>query len=185
MDGRILRRRPSKRQRCQMSDQRAEARADAIHAAGVDIATIVMVFILGALGAWMITAARFDDAVRLPLLVIAGLVSLIGILAVMAIAFKTVHLANQTQALGLPEGTVRAVIALSLILIFAVVTVYLFSDLSDRCETDIAALKKCCPESTATDTSATTGTAATSGTINTSGTTGTATTATTGTSSTT
>jgi hypothetical protein len=60
-----------------------------------------------------------------------GVVALLGVLAAMAIAFKTMHLANQTQALGLPEGSVRAVIALSLILIFAVVTVYLFSDLSN------------------------------------------------------
>ncbi len=103
----------------------------AIRAALVVVGTIVVVFGLLALGAWAMKVLGLnDDAVRLPLLVIAGLVSLIALLAVMAIAFKTVSLANQTQALGLPEGTVRAVIALSLILIFAVVTVYLFSDLS-------------------------------------------------------
>jgi amino acid transporter len=103
----------------------------AIRAAFVVIVTVVVVFSLLALGAWALKAGKVDDSVRLPLLVIAGLVSLIALLAVMAIAFKTVHLANQTQALGLPDGTVRAVIALSLILIFAVVTVYLFSNLSD------------------------------------------------------
>jgi hypothetical protein len=105
----------------------------AIRAALVVVGVIVIVFGLLLAGAWVMKdqSHQLDDAVRLPLLVIAGLVSLIALLAVMAIAFKTVGLANQTQALGLPEGTVRAVIALSLILIFAVVTVYLFSDLSD------------------------------------------------------
>src|SRR4051794_9774028 len=103
----------------------------AIRAAFVVIVTVLIVFSLLAIGAWAMKAGKVDDSVRLPLLVIAGLVSLIALLAVMAIAFKTVHLANQTQALGLPDGTVRAVIALSLILIFAVVTVYLFSNLSD------------------------------------------------------
>ncbi len=105
----------------------------AIRAAVVVVGAIVIVFGLLLAGAWVMKdkSQQLDDAVRLPLLVIAGLVSLIALLAVMAIAFKTVGLANQTQALGLPEGTVRAVIALSLILIFAVVTVYLFSDLSD------------------------------------------------------
>jgi len=102
----------------------------AIRAAFVVIVTVVIVFSLLAVGGWAMKAGKIDDSVRLPLLVIAGLVSLIALLAVMAIAFKTVHLANQTQALGLPEGTVRAVIALSLILIFAVVTVFLFSNLS-------------------------------------------------------
>ncbi|HEV7429081.1 MAG TPA: hypothetical protein VGQ46_22220 [Thermoanaerobaculia bacterium] len=104
----------------------------AIRAALVVVGTIVIVFGLLAGAAFAMKAANLtDDAVRLPLLVIAGLVSLIALLAVMAIAFKTVSLADKTQALGLPDGTVRAVIALSLILIFAVVTVYLFSDLSD------------------------------------------------------
>src|SRR3954469_660825 len=60
----------------------------AIRAALVVVGTIVVVFGLLAGGAWVIKAA--DDAVRLPLLVIAGLVSLIALLAVMAIAFKTV-----------------------------------------------------------------------------------------------
>jgi hypothetical protein len=105
----------------------------AIRAAVVVVGAIVIVFGLLLAGAWLMRDQlhQLDDAIRLPLLVIAGLVSLIALLAVMAIAFKTVGLANQTQALGLPEGTVRAVIALSLILIFAVITVYLFSDLSD------------------------------------------------------
>jgi hypothetical protein len=109
-----------------------EEPVDAFRAAGVVVMTVVVVFALLGFGAWYFKDGKMlEDAVKLPLLVIAGLVSLIALLAVMAIAFKTVHLANPTQALGLPDGTVRAVIALSLILIFAVVTVYLFSDLSE------------------------------------------------------
>lgn len=115
-----------------MNGQRNDQRVDAFRAAGVVVMAIVVIFGLLGYGVWKIKDLKqLDDAVKLPLLVIAGLVSLIALLAVMAIAFKTVHLADQTQALGLPDGTVRAVIALSLILIFAVVTVYLFSDLSD------------------------------------------------------
>ena len=113
-----------------MSEEPKEP-VDAFRAAGVVVMTIVIVFVLLGLGAWFFKDGKpLEDAVKLPLLVIAGLVSLIALLAVMAIAFKTVRLADQSQALGLPDGTVRAVIALSLILIFAVVTVYLFSDLS-------------------------------------------------------
>jgi hypothetical protein len=126
---------------------------DAFRAAGVIVMTIVVIFAMVGYGVVKLNEVKqLDDAVKLPLLVIAGLVSLIALLAVMAIAFKTVHLANQTQALGLPDGTVRAVIALSLILIFAVVTVYLFSDLSNgdnvSCQ-EIADLKKLVEKSTA------------------------------------
>ncbi len=91
-------------------------------------AVVVLLLVVGS--ALLVSYFKVVDEIRLPLMVIAGLISLLGMLAVMAIGFKTVHLANATQALGLPEGTVRAVIALSLILIFAVVTVYLFSALS-------------------------------------------------------
>ena len=100
-------------------------------AAGIVALSVVSVcLLLGGAGA-LVSVWGLDNAVRLPFLVMIGVVSLLGVLAAMAIAFKTMHLANQTQALGLPEGSVRAVIALSLILIFAVVTVYLFSDLSN------------------------------------------------------
>lgn len=106
-------------------------------AAGIVGTSIVVVGILLGVAAAVASNASLSEPVRLPLLVMIGLVALLGVLAAMAIAFKTMHLANQTQALGLPEGTIRAVIALSLILIFAVITVYLFSELSDPCcETD-------------------------------------------------
>jgi len=67
---------------------------------------------------------------------------------------------------------VRAVIALSLILIFAVVTVYLFSDLSNRCET--CSQEQVTGSAGTTDTTGTTATGttatATTGTTNTTGT---------------
>jgi hypothetical protein len=111
------------------------------------IVGIVLVVGLVLLAAATYVSNYFEAAARLPFLVIAGLMALVGMLAAMAIAFKTVRLANQTQALGLPDGSIRAVIALSLILIFAVVTVYLFSELSNPMgvEEIKAAIEKCCP----------------------------------------
>lgn len=101
-----------------------------VRAALIVLGTIAVAFVgLLVTGGWV---RYYGAALQLPLLVIAGLVALLGILAVMAISFRTVNLANPSQALGLPEGTVRAVIALSLILIFAVVTVYLFEELSSE-----------------------------------------------------
>lgn len=64
----------------------------------------------------------------LPLVVITGVVALLATLAIMAAAFGLFDLADKSQALGLPAGSVQAVIALSLILIFAVVALYARSE---------------------------------------------------------
>jgi hypothetical protein len=71
------------------------------------------------------------DAVRLPILAIAGVILLLGALAVVSVTFSLFELSDKTQALGLPEGSVRAVIALSLIVLFAILVVYLYGTLSN------------------------------------------------------
>ena len=75
-------------------------------------------------------AYQLDNEVSLPLLAIAGVMALIGALALVAIGFSMMSLSDRTQALGLPKGSVRAVIALSLVVLFAILTVYLFSALN-------------------------------------------------------
>jgi hypothetical protein len=62
--------------------------------------------------------------VVLPLIVIAGVVALLATLAIAAAMFGLFGITDQKQALGLPAGSVQAVIALGLILIFAVVALY-------------------------------------------------------------
>jgi hypothetical protein len=62
--------------------------------------------------------------VLLPLIVITGVVALMATLAVGAALFNLFEISDKSQALGLPAGSVQAVIALSLILIFAVVALY-------------------------------------------------------------
>jgi hypothetical protein len=98
-------------------------------AAGVIVSGLVMIVLLyglAALAKW----AGLEDHVGLPLLAISGVVLLISILALMAIAYSMFDLDDKTQALGLPEGSVRAVIALSLVLLFAILAVYLYSSLA-------------------------------------------------------
>lgn len=65
--------------------------------------------------------------VLLPLIVITGVVALMATLAVAAALFGLFGISDKSQALGLPAGSVQAVIALSLILIFAVVALYVSS----------------------------------------------------------
>lgn len=75
--------------------------------------------------------SKVTNELSLPLLAISGVVALLGALAVVAISFALTNLSDRTQALGLPSGSVRAVIALSLIVLFAILSVYLFSRLYD------------------------------------------------------
>jgi hypothetical protein len=66
----------------------------------------------------------FQPEIILPLVVITGIVALLATLAIAAATFGLFNIADAKQALGLPAGSIQAVIALSLILIFAVVALY-------------------------------------------------------------
>ncbi len=91
---------------------------------------VLLVASLFALAAWL-HGYGFGNEVSLPLLAIAGVVALIGALALVAIGFALMSMSDKTQALGLPSGSVRAVIALSLVVLFAILSVFLFSSLSN------------------------------------------------------
>jgi hypothetical protein len=66
----------------------------------------------------------------LPLLAIGGVVVLILMLTAVAMIFSILDLTNKDQAMGLPEGSIRAVIALSLIVLFAILSVFLYQGVS-------------------------------------------------------
>lgn len=66
----------------------------------------------------------FQPEIILPLVVITGIVALLATLAITAATFGLFNISDSKQALGLPAGSIQAVIALSLILIFAVVALY-------------------------------------------------------------
>jgi hypothetical protein len=66
----------------------------------------------------------------LPLLAIGGVVILVLLLTAVATMFSILDLTNKDQAMGLPEGSIRAVIALSLIVLFAILSVFLYDSIS-------------------------------------------------------
>lgn len=66
----------------------------------------------------------------LPLVAIGGVVVLILMLTAVAMIFSILELTNKDQAMGLPEGSIRAVIALSLIVLFAILSVFLYQNLA-------------------------------------------------------
>jgi hypothetical protein len=63
--------------------------------------------------------------ILLPLILVGGLIALIISLTILVAAFYLFGLTNTTKPFGVPEGTLQAVIALSLILIFAIASLYL------------------------------------------------------------
>jgi hypothetical protein len=67
----------------------------------------------------------------LPLIAIGGMILLILTIMIAAIIFSILGLANKDQPMGLPEGSIRAVISLSLIVLFAVLSVFLYKTLSN------------------------------------------------------
>lgn len=66
----------------------------------------------------------------LPLVVIFGLVFFVCALTVAAVVLHRCNFGVKIEALGLPTGSVRALIALSLIVIFAIMAIYMYGDLA-------------------------------------------------------
>ena len=97
--------------------------------AGIIFAAIIASAAPYALSFW-VTKGEVHSDITLPLLAISGVSVLLVSLALVSISFATFGLSDKTQALGLPEGSIRAVIALSLLVIFAIVAFSLFASLS-------------------------------------------------------
>ncbi len=66
------------------------------------------------------------EQAQLPLLAIGGVVLLILGLTIVSMVFSLLGLTNRDQAMGLPEGSIRSVIAISLIVLFAILAVFLY-----------------------------------------------------------
>jgi hypothetical protein len=68
----------------------------------------------------------------LVLLALGGVLLLLAVLFAFAAMMKIIDLSDRTQALGLPEGSVRAMIALALVALFAVLAAFAFQGGSDE-----------------------------------------------------
>ncbi|HZR85965.1 MAG TPA: hypothetical protein VFB02_04130 [Bradyrhizobium sp.] len=93
--------------------------------AAVAVLVIVCVLVLT-----ILNKGAVGPEMTLPLLIISGVMMLLVTLALTAFVFSSVDLVDKSQALGLPEGSVRSVIALSLVLLFAILAVYLYSSMA-------------------------------------------------------
>jgi uncharacterized membrane protein len=88
------------------------------------------------LAAFLLVAAALEfgrgqnshDTIVVPLLLIAGVLILVDAVATLVVIFMRHGLANRDYALALPDGSIRAIIALALIVMFAVLAVYLYAN---------------------------------------------------------
>jgi hypothetical protein len=74
---------------------------------------------------WVITEFVEDKEVLLATAFVFGLAFLLAIIAGIVASFHALELTSPKSAFGLPEGSIRAIIALVLILIFVVMAIYL------------------------------------------------------------
>lgn len=75
-----------------------------------------------------------NDYTLLSAIVLIGLGLTVILMAILAIVYSVLGIENGTQALGMPEGSVRALLAFSLVLIFVCLGTFLFSAVNKRCE---------------------------------------------------
>lgn len=100
-------------------------------AAGVGLVLVLLpTALLVACVAW------FDryKMVGLPVLAILGIMILLGTLALVAMLFKRLDLSDPLQPLALPQGSMRAAISLSLIVLFAIISITLYLSISNSGE---------------------------------------------------
>lgn len=99
---------------------------------------IVLVFVLAILITLVLfqflsiefASVEYRPEIILSVLLGTSVIALLLALTFTASIFKYLELAKPDQSLGLPEGSIRAVIALSLILIFMISSVFLYTQIS-------------------------------------------------------
>jgi hypothetical protein len=73
-----------------------------------------------------------NQTVGLPLIMIVGLTVLLIVIGLLTFTFSVVGLSNGGEALGLPDGSVRAIIALMLLVLFAIMAIFLYNSIQSR-----------------------------------------------------
>ncbi len=94
------------------------------------LVVVLIVVSLTGIGEW----ATLPDTpeIQMGMVTVLALSVLIMLIYLMAAGFSSYRLSTPKHALGLPDGSIRALIALFLIVIFVMVSVYLFRSISGR-----------------------------------------------------
>ena len=107
---------------------------DWLSSTGNLIAMFVILILLAliAFGASKLFGPLTEGEIQIGMVVVFSIVALLAMLNVTVAMFSGLHLTSPQDALGLPNGSVRALIALFLIMIFIIMSVYLFRSISGR-----------------------------------------------------
>lgn len=73
----------------------------------------------------------YRPEVQLPIVLIATTLSVIGGLTFMVIVLAHLRLTTRQAALGMPDGSIRAVIAISLLFLFMILSVFLYENMAN------------------------------------------------------
>lgn len=92
------------------------------------VAVALDALILVALAQWL--QGEHLGITAMPVIAVIGIFELIGTMVIVVVLFKHMGLVSPDQALGLPDGSVRAFLALSLLVLFGILTVFLFDSLA-------------------------------------------------------
>jgi hypothetical protein len=88
------------------------------------IAGVILIAAVVAFAAVYLLPVRFDEGPgRIVILLVAGLVALTLLLYLGTVIHRTLGVGSSKGALGMPDGSIRALIALSLVLMFAIIGV--------------------------------------------------------------
>ena len=85
-------------------------------------------FLAGAM--WLFHQESIGPELKLPLVVIFGVVILLMVIGLLVFSFSHLNLASPEQALGLPDGSVRSIIALMLLVLFTIVAIFLYNSVA-------------------------------------------------------
>jgi hypothetical protein len=96
-------------------------------AVALSLMLLVIVFLVPS---W--TGQPLTPEVQLAIVIVLGVSIVMTLLFIMTAGYQRMDLAKDDQALGLPAGTVRALIAFFLILMFAIVGIYLFNAVASK-----------------------------------------------------
>jgi hypothetical protein len=75
---------------------------------------------------WNIGSGTASSEIVLPIVILASVIALLIVLGLLTLLLSLLGLGTPGEALGLPSGSVRAVIALMLFVVFAIIAIYLF-----------------------------------------------------------
>lgn len=96
----------------------------------VVVALITLLVLLFASLLILIISQNTNMDLVIGIALVLGVSVLFVFLFLMSLAFKKIHLTNNSEPLGLPTGSIRALIALLLILVWVIVSIFLFSVIS-------------------------------------------------------